>query len=292
VVDVDPESKGAETYAQQLYASYHSAGRRNPKKLRKHHSDDLVKFVNERKAIGEAIMVLGDFNEEMGESNNGLTRLITECGLVDVVANQHLAGGFSTYDRGSRVLDYCLMDRALLSATVRSGYEPFQANIVSDHRGLFIDFKGSNLFRGGIQPLLPLPLRDISSKKLHQIPIYFKLKREYLFEAGWFENITKLRQILESGKRDDHLAEILYRQLIEASQHAGARLKPYHNAPYSPEIVRLRNIQALMRLVLKSFKSKFDLSIQVDEAKRKLGSLGFHMPDNEKDCQRMLRSYT
>jgi hypothetical protein len=38
VVDVDPTTVGAETYATQLYASYELAGRRNPERLRQHHS--------------------------------------------------------------------------------------------------------------------------------------------------------------------------------------------------------------------------------------------------------------
>lgn len=146
VVDVDPTSVGTETYAAQLLASYTLAGKHQPERLRHHHSTDLVAHVKERQTKGEAIMVLGDFNEVMGEFNNGLTRLITECNLVDVVANKHLAAGFTTYQRGTRVLDYCLMDQALLGATMKCGYEPFQANIVSDHRGLFVDFHVPNLF--------------------------------------------------------------------------------------------------------------------------------------------------
>lgn len=233
VVDVNPEAVGAETYAAQLRASYDHANRPNPNNIRQHHCQDLLAYVKEKQTSGEVVMVLGDFNEVMGEDEDGLTKLITDCNLVDVMANKHFAAGFTTYARGSRVLDYCLMDQSLLWLTQKCGFEPFAANIVSDHRGLFLDFKGTNLFRGGI-----------------------------------------------------------YRQLIEASQRAGKKLKPYHNAPYSPEIAMLRNTQHLMKIVVKSFRSKFDLVIQVEEARRKLGTLGFTMPDNLRDCLAICRKYT
>jgi hypothetical protein len=184
------------------------------------------------------------------------------------------------------------MDPSLLDHVITCGYEPFQANIVSDHRGIFIDFKESTLFRGGVQPLLPMALRDISSKKPHQIPIYFSEKGKYLSEASWFEKVRKLRETMTSGEKDDHTAEILYQQMLDGCQHAGKKLKPYFSTPYSPEIVRLRNIEGLMRMVIKSYKSKFDLSIQVDEARGKLGSLGFELPDNLKDCQKLRREYS
>jgi hypothetical protein len=123
------------TYAQQLFASYQLDGRHPSDNLRKHHSDDLLAKVKSYQAKGQAVILLGDLNEVPGDTNDGMTRLITS---------------FST--------------------------------------------------------------------------------------------------------------------------------------PYSPEIVRLRNIEWL---VIKSYKSKFNLTIQVDEVKRKLGSLVFDLPDNLKDCQRL-----
>jgi hypothetical protein len=119
--------------------------------------------------------VVGDLtvNEVLGQNQTGMTRLIHDCNLIDIVVRNHLATGFSTYQRGRNIIYYCLMDASLVPMITRCGFEPFNAYIVSDHRGIFMDFSSTHLFNGGIQPLAPAPLRDVSTKKPHQLPPYF-----------------------------------------------------------------------------------------------------------------------
>ncbi len=287
VVDVDPRSTnvGPTTYAAQLHAHYRFEGRHRPEKLRHHHSNDLVNFIKERQNCGEAVLVFGDLNEVLGQDQTGMTRLIQDCNLIDIVARNHLATGFSTYQRGRNVIDYCLMDISLVPMVIRCGYESFNANIVSDHRGIFVDFSTTHLFKGGIQPLAPAPLRDISTKKPHQLPPYFAAKKQYLHDCGWFRKISELKDLMDNNKRDDHLAEILYKQLIKASNDAGKKLKPYPSAPYSPAIVRLRNAQAYMRVLINSYTSMYDTSIKATEAREKLSALGYNAPNTLQDCK-------
>ena len=107
VVDVDPRSAtvGPTTYATQLHAQYRLEARQHPENLRYHHSNDLVAFVKDRQLEGETVVVVGDLNEVLGENPRGMTRLITECNLIDIVAQTHLSSGFSTYQRGRNVID-------------------------------------------------------------------------------------------------------------------------------------------------------------------------------------------
>jgi hypothetical protein len=194
VVDVDPTPKnfGQQTYATQLYAHYSEMGYTHPEKLRKHHAKDLLDFVSSCQKAGESVILAGDLNEVLGEERGALTALITKCNLVDVVATHHLAANFNTYQRGRRIIDYCLMDQDLAAMVTACGYEPFSAHIISDHRGLFIDFSTSHLFGNSIQPLAPMHLRDISTKRIHQIPQYFQHKDQFLNDAEWHDNIDSL----------------------------------------------------------------------------------------------------
>ena len=61
------------------------------------------------------IILTGDFNDLIGESNNALTMLISDFGLIDIHTNKH---GFDTdiptYKRGPRRLDYMFVSRRLL----------------------------------------------------------------------------------------------------------------------------------------------------------------------------------
>ena len=83
----------------------------------------------------------GDFNDDIGDGNNKLTLLLSEFDLTDVHAHKH---GFNTklasYKRGQRRIDYFLVNHRLLDHVIRCGFEQFDAQITSDHRGYFVDF--------------------------------------------------------------------------------------------------------------------------------------------------------
>jgi hypothetical protein len=182
-------------------------------------------------------LVAGDLNEVIGESPSGMARLVSECGLTDAVVDKHGAMNFTTYQSGRRVLDSCLVDDDLLGAVHLCGYEAFQANILSDHRGLFIDFSTEQLFGNRTLPLAPLAIRDINSKKAHQINPYSQRKNSFLITKQWFENISLLKADMDRGERNDELAEILFTDLMEACREAGSRVKQFPSAPHSPEMV-------------------------------------------------------
>ena len=142
----NPQQSGPGTYATQLLSSYIQEGRNEPYDLRKHHANNLIQWVKTRQAAGEAIIIAGDLNEVLGTQNNGLTRLCTECNLVDVIQSRHHEVDFATHQTGLTVIDYVLMDPALLLHVHSTGYEPFYDHIASDHRGAFVDFNTLGLF--------------------------------------------------------------------------------------------------------------------------------------------------
>ena len=98
----------------------------------------LKKAVNRQSDI---IILTGDFNDVIGESNNALAKLFSEFGFIDVHFNKHRYNtDISTHKRGPRQLDYMFVLRRLLDHIKRCGYEKFDARIVSDHCGYYADF--------------------------------------------------------------------------------------------------------------------------------------------------------
>jgi hypothetical protein len=291
VVDVPAQEAGKSTYATQLYAAYSKEKRPDPEKLRKHHSDDLVAFVQNCQSRGELIILAGDLNETLGEDTAGMTRLCSQCRLRDPIWERHSVTDFATYKRGQRVLDYILVDPDLLPSVQQCGYEPFEAHIPSDHRGIFIDLITTSTF-GKPVPLAPMKAREIISTKPHQIKPYFDHKDKHLKDHKWYERIAELRDKFDKGLHDDSLAEQLYTRLITASNYAASRLKTFPPAPYSPEIVRLRNIKHLLRLLLSSLTSAYDTSHAIEDAKAKLGHIDFVLPTNEQECRKALAAAT
>jgi Endonuclease/Exonuclease/phosphatase family len=126
---------GPTTAITQQYSMLMQEGRHNPHRVRDHHAHDLVEFVKTLQYSNEKVIVCGDFNDTIGDRNQGLTKLCSECGLKDVLFDKHGRGSheFSTYARGNRCIDYILMDEDLFPSVRACGYEPFNIHIISDH---------------------------------------------------------------------------------------------------------------------------------------------------------------
>jgi len=122
--------------------------RRDHRRLR-YHRRDLVRFVQECQNAGEWVSGGGDFNEVLGlEDADGLARLCTDCGLVDIILAKHGRTDFDTYIRGSKVLDYFLIPLELKDAVLACGYEPYSIRTMGDHRAFYVDFDTAKLMDG------------------------------------------------------------------------------------------------------------------------------------------------
>jgi hypothetical protein len=105
VCDAHISSTSASTaYHQQWYLSC-MAGEQYPNP-RKHFITDLIQEIKKQQMAGADIIIGGDFNERLGETQDGLVHLVTDCGLVDIHATNHgTLEEPNTYSRGTKV-DY------------------------------------------------------------------------------------------------------------------------------------------------------------------------------------------
>jgi hypothetical protein len=121
---------------------------------------DLTNEIELWKSEGVNVILGGDFNENLGETIDGLAHLVSTCQLTDVHAHFHgIEGEPSTYVRGNRRLDYVLITEGVLPFVRACGIDPFFTTINSDHRGLFLDIDLAGLLGGEMAQLLPPALR-------------------------------------------------------------------------------------------------------------------------------------
>ena len=179
-----------------------------------------------------------------------MTRLLQECHLGDPILPKYGNADFSTYQRGTKVLDYVLVDPTLLPHVVAAGYKPFGNHIISNHRGVYINLDTSWCFGSTNQCLLPIQLQDLSTKQSHQIAPCFQHTKKHLDDHAWFQHVTDLERAMDHGLPNDALAKDLYNRLTVASQHADKQLKKFPPAPYSPIIARLQQIHWFLKLEL------------------------------------------
>jgi hypothetical protein len=165
---------------------------------RKSFHQDLDKFLEPHMAADTEIILLGDFNETLGESFHGLDALINKYALLDLLPYHHgIDGEIETYSRGCKQLDYAFGTQILAESIVRVGYTPYNFVITSDHRGLFIDFNADSFLRGNPSQLMSHALRGIKSSDPKKCRQYVTAVNKYLSDHKVYDRVIGLEKQAE-----------------------------------------------------------------------------------------------
>ena len=114
---------------------------------------DLGKYLKQCRESYEEILLLGDFNENIGSDQDAMQKLMDENDLMDA--------------RGQKCLDCALATSGILINTVvKAGYEAFNAKFPTDHRAYYVDLAiDQQLFKVQIQPLTKYEPRILKSNE-------------------------------------------------------------------------------------------------------------------------------
>jgi exonuclease III len=143
---------------------------------------------------GHEILLLGDFNEAFGADLDGIQKVATTCGLLDLMSLRHSSTPPATYARGRTRLDYVLATTHVAHALSTAGYEPFNARFPSDHRSYFLDFDTQKLFGIDTQVLGKHSDRILRSNNVVQTTQYIKAKYDLLLQHNAFARGNQLTQ--------------------------------------------------------------------------------------------------
>ena len=125
---------------------------------------DFNAYILEVQSFGHGILLVGNFNENIGIDPDSMPWLIYGCSLVNVMTRLHGGTALPTaYARGHRCMDYAFATEHVASAVEKAGYEPFNARFPTDHRAYFIDLSIPAQF--GIQ-LRPLEWYELKSFRI------------------------------------------------------------------------------------------------------------------------------
>ena len=133
---------------------------------------DLRLFLAQQVQAGSDLLLMGDFNERMGDDPNGMSRINAEFHLVDILANRHpTLTEPATYARGRKRLDYALGTHRVASSLKAGGYEQFFFRFHTDHRAFYMDFSTEGLFGSPTQQLAKMVERGLHSRNASH-PLY------------------------------------------------------------------------------------------------------------------------
>ena len=115
----------------------------NPRKI---FIRDLLTLITTAKEDNQDILLMGDFNEVVGDDSKMMAKLLSVSNLIDVHTHKHSHANIATYILGRRQVNYCFASPRILDHVFRCEFEAFHARKVCDHRGYFVDLSMVGLF--------------------------------------------------------------------------------------------------------------------------------------------------
>ena len=174
------------TFAQQFFKmKLHGIAAPNP---REQFVLDIIKFIHDLKAGPmDMILLMFDANEHIGKEKNGIINIIEQAGLVDLFPLHHATTcNIATQVKGSQRIDYMLGSQNMLPYIQNCGFLPFHTQIVTDHRGMFMDLCTSLIDVTAIGKMNTI--REIGSTSTMNKTLQYK---EYIHQQFHHHNIQQ-----------------------------------------------------------------------------------------------------
>jgi hypothetical protein len=213
------------------------------------------------------IILMLDANENLNDSEGGLSKLLYETKLIDIFS--YLGGdecNIPTYIRGTRKIDYIFSSSNLIPHVRNAGCLPFFMHNNSDHRGLFLDVSEELLDN---KTVLKRPDQRHIGTKSTSIDIYqykkyvdtkFNQHRIYEKTDNLLSVATKLSQQemeLMINKLDNTITEIL----LSAERKC---CRPRHDTQWSIALHVSSSMCKYWLKMFKGFRNNIDVRPQLD----------------------------
>ena len=166
---------------------------------------DMIKFIQDHQGRGREILLVLDANKEVGKKSQGITALVQECSLYDILATSHPDQQTPvTFDRGSKTINYTLGSQRCKEAIPRAGVIPFYHRIQADHRAIYVDFDGERLFGGNQSSIVLAKHRTFTSNNPAEVAKYLQVVTKYWRLHNMSERIEKLHE----NMKDKEIQEV------------------------------------------------------------------------------------
>ena len=153
VVKATLDKVGTATVFAQQWRLLRLAGVQQPDP-RRQFITDLLADLQRRRRNDEHVLLIGDFNEQIGDDPKLMASVCSALNLFDPHTLRHGdAVDIPTYIRGKKRLDYCFLDSIFQPSIAACGINLFNDVFHSDHRALFLDLRLKTFLRTTLPPL-------------------------------------------------------------------------------------------------------------------------------------------
>lgn len=101
---------------------------------RKAFVQDLKIFIEKQREQNHGILLVGNFNEYLSTTVEGMTKLVAELNFTDVMFQWIRQDDFATYAQGKHRIDYILCNEWVSQALIAVCYKPFHRHTRGNHR--------------------------------------------------------------------------------------------------------------------------------------------------------------
>ena len=233
----------------------------------------------------DEILLLWDANNTI--HSNELSSLLAHIKLHDLMPET--PSRFSTYMRGSRIIDHAWGTSKLKQSTIQAGYLPFNGKAwLSDHRGLYIDIRVSKLFANKIYDIPSKPQRTLTCNNKKAIKQFLDHIEHQQIIDQLLEQSNTLRNTTTWNAHYTTELEIIDSTITKLFIEAEQSLKSNSNLPWSPEMHNLFLIYTYWRKYNSGKKNRVKLDKEMADIIQKIG-IGIYMGYKYRHPQKQLR---
>jgi hypothetical protein len=234
VVNTTIDQAGPSTIYAQQWQVLRTTGITSPNP-RKQCIADLRNELQETRKAGSDIIIIGDFNEEVGRDPDLMASVCAEADLYDVLADLHPdQANTPTYIRGQTRLDYAIISHTLRDRVDAMGHNHYHQFYFSDHRAGFLDLGGHESLRLS-SPIAPHSRRHVHSNS----PLVSKFvdnTYKHLLQAKVFHKFANFLLDVESSLTPYVLANAIDTQVTYGLLHGDKTCSRPPTHPWSEKL--------------------------------------------------------
>ena len=160
---------------------------------------ELIRFITKATLAGEEVILSMDANEPMHGPRNSVQKLLSATGMVDAIAKFHGDEAPKTYLRGKNRIDYMFVTPGIIPYLCRSGNLGIQDCIPSDHVGFWLEFDGTELFRGATENLGTIQQKPFTMRNTEQLKTFIEKMETYLTSKRVEQRLEAFQKGLSEG---------------------------------------------------------------------------------------------
>ena len=216
---------------------------------------DLEKEIKEWSEIGDSIIVMGDFNQDVRSKT--FIEWRDNLGLEDRLIERVEKDGvkLNTYNGGHAPIDSILCTNGV--KVIKAGYLPFGEG-VGDHRPIFVDITIASTLGVNLPNPLSVKARRLKTNDPRITKRYNKILKAYFRKYNLGSRVTLLQDKIkhpleeEDANEFERLDNIRMQGMVYAERRC--RKLKMGAIPWTPELSRIRNAIEVWQLVRKRMK--------------------------------------